>query len=131
MQALLCYPWPGNVRELENVIERAVHLATNPVCRLSDLPAEIVNYYLSAQYRARDGQRALRPPAASSAGAILSPEIQEYRRLLEALRQERGHVKMAAAVLGMPLSTLYRKINKYRLDPRQFRQWSGEGGGQK
>ena len=68
MQALLCYPWPGNVRELENVIERAVHLATNPVCRLSDLPAEIVNYYLSAQYRARDGQRALRPPAVSSAG---------------------------------------------------------------
>ena len=131
MQALLCYPWPGNVRELENVIERAVHLATNPVCRLSDLPAEIVNYYLSAQYRARDGQRALRPPAVSSAGAILSPEIQEYRRLLEALRQERGHVKTAAAVLGMPLSTLYRKINKYRLDPRQFRQWSGEGGGQK
>src|SRR5262249_24109521 len=31
MQRLQDYPWPGNVRELENVLERAVILATGPV----------------------------------------------------------------------------------------------------
>jgi DNA-binding NtrC family response regulator len=33
--ALMRYPWPGNVRELENVIERAVIVATGPT--LTDL----------------------------------------------------------------------------------------------
>src|SRR5262245_5494127 len=31
MEALVCYDWPGNVRELQNVIERAVILATNGI----------------------------------------------------------------------------------------------------
>ena len=30
MRRLLAYAWPGNVRELENVIERAVILASGP-----------------------------------------------------------------------------------------------------
>src|SRR5262249_57281300 len=30
MQRLQAYPWPGNVRELENVLERAIILATGP-----------------------------------------------------------------------------------------------------
>ncbi len=33
MEALVRYDWPGNVRELQNVIERAVILATNGVLR--------------------------------------------------------------------------------------------------
>lgn len=34
MQRLLAYPWPGNIRELENVIERAVILATTPTLEI-------------------------------------------------------------------------------------------------
>jgi formate hydrogenlyase transcriptional activator len=34
MQNLMNYPWPGNIRELQNVIERAVILATDPTLRL-------------------------------------------------------------------------------------------------
>ena len=30
MRRLMAYPWPGNIRELENVLERAVILATGP-----------------------------------------------------------------------------------------------------
>src|SRR6516165_11150054 len=34
MRRLIAYPWPGNVRELENVIERAVILATGPALEI-------------------------------------------------------------------------------------------------
>src|SRR5258708_28388149 len=30
MNRLMAFPWPGNIRELENVLERAVILATGP-----------------------------------------------------------------------------------------------------
>ena len=36
MQALVEYDWPGNVRELENVIERAMILATGPSLNLDE-----------------------------------------------------------------------------------------------
>ena len=43
MGRLLRYPWPGNVRELENVLERAVILATDPKLEIGAdaLPATI------------------------------------------------------------------------------------------
>ncbi|MGH7282897.1 MAG: sigma-54-dependent transcriptional regulator, partial [Polyangiaceae bacterium] len=41
LRALDAYAFPGNVRELENVIERAVALASGPVIDRADLPPEI------------------------------------------------------------------------------------------
>ena len=42
MQALQNYSWPGNIRELENVIERAVVLATSDVLTAHDLPPRVL-----------------------------------------------------------------------------------------
>ena len=41
LRALDAYPFPGNVRELENIVERAVALATGPTIGLGDLPREV------------------------------------------------------------------------------------------
>jgi two-component system response regulator AtoC len=41
IDALLRYPWPGNVRELENLIERVLVLADEPVIGVDDLPEQI------------------------------------------------------------------------------------------
>jgi two-component system response regulator PilR (NtrC family) len=41
MKVLEGYAWPGNVRELENVIERAVALATEPTLTTRDLPTQL------------------------------------------------------------------------------------------
>jgi Nif-specific regulatory protein len=38
LEALLDYRWPGNVRELENLIERVVVMAKEPIVRIHDLP---------------------------------------------------------------------------------------------
>ncbi|SFM65987.1 sigma-54-dependent transcriptional regulator [Thermodesulforhabdus norvegica] len=43
MRCLMDYHWPGNVRELENVIERALILATGEEITLRDLPDEVRN----------------------------------------------------------------------------------------
>jgi DNA-binding NtrC family response regulator len=41
LEVLTRYDWPGNVRELENVIHRAVVLATGPVVQLQDVPLDV------------------------------------------------------------------------------------------
>ena len=67
LKAMVSYHWPGNVRELENVLQRAVILASGDVLRLCDLP---------------DGVRA----ALAAAGAtVLSPASMETPAILPAL----------------------------------------------
>ena len=41
LRALDAYGFPGNVRELENIVERAVTLATSPIIGLGDLPLDV------------------------------------------------------------------------------------------
>ena len=53
---------------------------------------------------------------------INSP-AREYSRIVEALKQEKGHVPSAAIRLDMPKRTLYRKIQKYNIELESFRQW--------
>ncbi len=43
MDALLTYSWPGNVRELENVVERAVLIASTDYIQPEDLMLQISN----------------------------------------------------------------------------------------
>jgi len=54
MQILKEHGWPGNVRELENVVERAVVLATQPTVTVDVLP----EYLLQAGESACDGMKA-------------------------------------------------------------------------
>ena len=46
LKVLIGYDWPGNVRELENVIERAVVLATEGIIRVSDLPEKLLKAHV-------------------------------------------------------------------------------------
>lgn len=128
MEALMKYPWPGNIRELENVIERVINMNPGPIYTVQDLPSEISNYYLSSRYvtHAKTHTIANEYPVHDRkiSSEIISPEIQEYNKIIDALKEERGHVKTVALKLGMPVSTLYRKLAKYQLDPKDYRVWS-------
>ena len=53
LRALDAYAFPGNVRELENIIERAVALATGPTIGLGDLPREVAGAAAQPTPRAR------------------------------------------------------------------------------
>ncbi|MEZ5727205.1 MAG: sigma 54-interacting transcriptional regulator [Burkholderiaceae bacterium] len=109
------YPWPGNIRELENVIERAVITSVDGKLRL-DLPTE------ARTLAAPSG------PAAPVAAGVLTASQQrdaERENIVRALRQCRGRVagaNGAAALLGMPPTTLYSRITRLGIDARGFRR---------
>jgi DNA-binding NtrC family response regulator len=96
------YRWPGNVRELENTIERAAILAETDVIHTHDLPEK-----LHEQLTVNDDD---------SDSPEMTLEELEREHLRRVLNQVKGDKVKAAQVLGIHLSTLYRKVQRYRLD---------------
>jgi DNA-binding NtrC family response regulator len=97
MNALLSYNWPGNVRQLENAIERAFVLGLGDSIEMKDLPSEIREAMGS-------GVRF---------GGSLSLRENEMILMKEALTQTSGNKAEAAGLLGINVTTLYRKLKRY------------------
>ena len=96
---LLNYPWPGNVRELENIIERSVALATEPVIHLKDLPLDLA-LADHATRRAKDGPLSLRE----------AREQFELQFVLRTLERVDWNQSKAARLLGLHRNTLLAKL---------------------
>ena len=99
MRRLVAYPWPGNVRELENVLERAVILATGPTLDLESR------------------RRALPPAPPTPAADLPAPSLEavERRHILAVLRQTQWVIdgpRGAAQVLGLHPNTLRSRLKK-------------------
>ncbi len=92
---LASYPWPGNVRQLENVLERAVTLATGSVLRPEDLALEAT-------------PAPGRGPTLPAAGMTLDDVKHWY--LHQVLEQTGGNKQRAAEILGVDRRTLYRLL---------------------
>ncbi len=97
LDALQQYPWPGNIRELKNIIERSVILNEDGELTQQDLPVEIQ----------------LGPAAASS--EIFDLAGLEKSHIQKVLKHTNGNKTEAAKLLGIGLTTLYRKIEEYRI----------------
>jgi DNA-binding NtrC family response regulator len=101
MDILIKYQWPGNVRELENVIERAYALCIGDTIAPADLPPEIQNFGESLQ----------------STETNFNLRDNEVRLIRQALRTTEGNKAETARLLGINLSTVYRKLDKYGIQP--------------
>ncbi len=99
-QMLLAYDWPGNVRELENCLERCCAMSSGPVIHTCDLPSCITG---------RQPQRVSSPAARISRIADMEKEA-----ILGAVAQLNGDRLMAARLLGIGKTTLYRKLKQYQ-----------------
>ena len=97
MQAMINYEWRGNVRELQNAIERSVTLSDERIER-SHLPQKVLE---SA------------PAALDRTDQLLTLEELERRHILGTLQRVADDKAAAAALLGIDLSTLYRKLKRY------------------
>jgi two-component system, NtrC family, response regulator len=100
MSALLNYSWPGNVRGLQNAIERAFTLSGAEI-DLESLPPR-VREAATGSFPVRDPE-GLRPTLA---------EI-ERRHIQETLASVNQDKARAADILGIDLSTLYRKLKRF------------------
>ena len=99
LDLLISYGWPGNVRQLENIIERAFALGEGDMICVKDLPSEI-----------RDMDRQINISDANL--NLLENEKVLIRRALE---QCNGNKAEAAQLLGINITTVYRKMEKYRI----------------
>ena len=122
VEILKQYPWPGNIRELENVIERAVVLADDEVITPGDLPREIL-FPNPSQLQLGSQKRHETAPDLQSHGSAdrsrspvpVSDNGDEERELRSALARCGGNKARAARLLGMPRSTYYSRLKKYRI----------------
>jgi two-component system response regulator HydG len=101
MKAMLAYDWPGNVRELENCLERACAFCSGPVIHVTDLPSAI------------HGLSPALPTDGNGKARILPMAELEKQTILSAIAQLNGDKLLAARMLGIGKTTLYRKLKEY------------------
>ena len=109
------YDWPGNVRELENAIERACALSSGPVLHMGDLPTQLQNFRLQQgpSVHADDESPQRSESVRTGDGEIVSIAEMEKHAILGTIRQLKGDKLMAAKLLGIGKTTLYRKLKEY------------------
>jgi DNA-binding NtrC family response regulator len=107
LDKLAQYDWPGNVRELRNVIERATILQQGADLR----PSEFLKMPGAKAARLPLG-RASAPPS----GLSKTLDEVEKQHILSALEEHGGNFSRAARAVGVSLTTLKRKLQKYRID---------------
>jgi len=103
LAALINYPWPGNIRELEHTIERAVLLGKGAMIGIDDLPRQM----------AESGESAQVIGAALTKQLTLRDLEREY--IAKILETSQGNKTEAARILGVDRTTLYRKLEEYKL----------------
>jgi DNA-binding NtrC family response regulator len=113
LDVLMRHDWPGNVRELENVVERAVVLATDESVPIDVLPDNLLQ---AAGIRVNRGEGAPLP-----ADASLFEIVNDYERriIMERLEQCSWSQTEAAESLHVPLSTLNQKIKRLDIKIRK------------
>ena len=96
LDALTAHSWPGNVRELENVLENAVVRSKDGTVHAADLP-----------------------PGFAGMGSLEGPAAEE--RIRAALHRAAGSVTLAARLLGVHRTTLWRWMSEAGMNRSEFR----------
>ena len=95
--ALIKHNWPGNIRELKNVIERSVILCEGPELKMDTLPFDMANHNVSKEL---------------SAFSLAAAEKLHIHKILN---YTNGNKTKTAELLGIALTTLYRKLEEYKI----------------
>ncbi len=103
------YDWPGNVRELENVVERLCVMTRSKEIAADDIP-NFIRYPGEADQLSADSGIVAEQPTRKN--PTLN-EIEKAYTLYVLEHQARGQKRLAAKILGINESTLYRKLEKY------------------
>ena len=113
LDLLTAYDWPGNVRELENVVERAVVLASGPTIGVDLIPDHV----------RKTPEFQVPPFVVPPEGISFRDVIVDFeKRLIESTLDAAGGVqKRAAELLHIKPTTLNEMIKRYDIQPRRRR----------
>jgi two-component system nitrogen regulation response regulator GlnG len=129
LDRLVGYEWPGNVRELENVVQRAMVMATGGVILPEHLPIGAVSAAASVavdatleeiiERRLLDCVRGLREHANANLYDLMMGLVEKplFRAVL---RETGGNQVRAAQLLGINRNTLRKKLKEHGIDPDQL-----------
>jgi two-component system, NtrC family, nitrogen regulation response regulator GlnG len=126
LDRLVGYDWPGNVRELENVIQRAMVMATSGVILPEHLPIGPVSAAASVaadapleeivERKLMECVRGLREHASANLYDLMIGLV-EKPLLRAVLRETGGNQVRAAQILGINRNTLRKKLLEHGIEP--------------
>lgn len=100
LKALTSHDWKGNIREFKNIVERSVILTDGPQLEADSLPDSFKKNYTVHQ---------------PQHGADLNLAAAEKLHIQKVLHQTNGNKTETARLLGIALTTLYRKLEEYKI----------------
>ncbi len=112
-KAITGYGWPGNIRELKNALERAAILCATDQVTLEDLPDRVMEHTLGHSNE---------PLVAGSPGLAVAFTPSDVsledleRQHIQQVLSSASTLEEAAGILGINLSTLWRKRRRYGLE---------------
>ncbi|MEE9913316.1 MAG: sigma-54 dependent transcriptional regulator [Deltaproteobacteria bacterium] len=109
-EMLLRYRWPGNIRELENLIERMMLLAKNPMITPGEVPPEFKADLEKGTIAGIDEDK---KPFKDFVRSHM--ENVEKQMIIQCLEESGGNVTKAAKQLGLSRKGLQLKMIKYDL----------------
>ncbi|MFZ3170852.1 MAG: sigma 54-interacting transcriptional regulator [Carboxydocellales bacterium] len=121
------YHWPGNVRELENVIERAINVASGEMLTPDTLPDDLFNLeaHLNSDNLATGRKNLVEenskleqpePTVTLQVQARRSGKKLKWEVIRQAIDRNEGNLTHAAKELGISRSTLYRKLEALNVE---------------
>ena len=102
LEVLCEYNWPGNIRELENALESAIILSKNNKIIIEVIP-ENIKLFKSNDLGIKEDKE------------VNSLIDIEKEAIFKVLKEVKGNISKASRALGIDRSTLYRKIEKYKI----------------
>ena len=101
LEILMHYDFPGNIRELKNIIERAIALTDQSRIQVTDLPPDLQKLDFKTFETLE----------------METLEEMEKRYITTILQRTNYNRHLAAKILGLPRTTLWRRLKEYGLDP--------------
>ncbi|MEG9435594.1 sigma-54-dependent Fis family transcriptional regulator [Edaphobacter sp. HDX4] len=122
LNAMFGYEWPGNIRELAGAIERACALSEEPVLDLGYMPSPLQEFRLSRtakeqiesepnEIQSRENEK-----KSTNEDEIITISELEKQAILGTIHRLNGDKLLAAKLLGIGKTTLYRKLREYGIE---------------
>jgi DNA-binding NtrC family response regulator len=120
LRVLETYDWPENTQELETAITHACTLSSGPKLEVDHLPPNILMFARATNEKRKRTPASLGKLTSNSVEESVVPmAAMEKQAILTALKQTNNDKRMAAKLLGIGKTTLYRKLKEYDVSSDQ------------